>query len=135
MPKAVLIGLSLPAFLQVQIAELQRNNNTTSVGPHFNFVASAYADDPPTVVPQATTLIPDRSIELSTGNSPQSYSAVLYDAAGKERATYAVDNKKFISLPIPDDATSIRFKSGDKQTGDLPRHGYWSGNCFRDQHQ
>jgi hypothetical protein len=110
--KAVILGLSLPAFLQVAISDVQRNAaKQASLNFSIPFVASAFAQEP-SATAQSVSLSPARSIELSTGQSAHNYSATVFDATGKERATFNIQGDKFVSLPLPDDATSIQFSAG-----------------------
>jgi len=114
--KAIVLGISLPAFAQVAVTEGQKiiQERMKSPDAHssaFSLVSSAYAQEPssPTPKPSSETLVPERSIELSTGDTARTYSAVLYTSQGKESITYKIDGKKFFFTSIPDDAFSIRF--------------------------
>jgi hypothetical protein len=123
--KAVMLGISIPALLSVGIKSAPDQNGGSELSALFDFslIPSAYAQGvvpspSPVAAPQAS--VPGRTIELSTGAAPNDYTAVLLNSEGKEILSSGLQGQKFLSIPLPEDASSVYFKSGDASTQKFP---------------
>ncbi|HBJ86910.1 MAG TPA: hypothetical protein DDZ88_24235 [Verrucomicrobiales bacterium] len=125
--KAVMLGVSIPALLSVGIKSLpeEKGGKGLSALLDFSLVPSAYAQvvapsSAPVVVTTPQASVPGRTIELSTGNNSHDYTAVLLNSQGKEILSSGLQGQKFLSIPLPEDASSVYFKSGDATTKQFP---------------
>jgi hypothetical protein len=113
-PKAIVLGLSLPSFLQIAVSDVSqktvRHSERTAILP--SIVSIAFAQAETRLDRSSVKLVPARSIEIATTNST-GYSAILFDSSGKQRATFKVLDERTFSSPIPDDAASIQFQAGE----------------------
>lgn len=121
--KAVVLGISLPALLNVGIKGLSDEKGGKGLGALLDFplIPSAYAQGaapgvPQVAVPSSQVLTPARTIELSTGDTAQNFTAVLLDNQGKEIQRLGIQGQKFFSMVLPEDANSVHFESGDAST-------------------
>ena len=91
----------------------------------FPLIPSSYAQvvapsSVPVVIATPQASVPGRTIELSTGNDSHDYTAVLLNSQGKEILSSGLQGQKFLSIPLPEDASSVYFKSGNATTEQFP---------------
>jgi hypothetical protein len=121
--KAIVLGISLPALLNVGIKGLsdEKRGNGLAAWLDFSLIPSAYAQsiapgNSLVVVPALQTLSSVRTMELSTGDTAHNFTAVLQDSQGKEIQRVGVQGQKFFSMDLPVDANSVHFESGGSST-------------------
>ncbi|HEV2046593.1 MAG TPA: hypothetical protein VGQ95_08345 [Chthoniobacterales bacterium] len=128
--KAILLGLSLPAFLQLAVTDLQRGADHAKKSPPiastgFSFPSSAYAasDSTPLGSPPKDDLAqPEllRTLAVRSLNSETDVSITFLDSSNNAKLTVALPAKKNLKVPIPDDASTVQFSVGDSASKPFP---------------
>jgi hypothetical protein len=126
--KAILLGLSLPAFLSLTLSDLQHGAERTRNRPPrtsaaFSFSSSAYAAPDLTALkplPTSDLAQPQRTLAVRSLNSETDVSITFLDSSKNSKLTVALPAKGSLQVPIPEDATAIQFSVADSVSKPYP---------------